>query len=428
MVALVRALVTPLVKSLVVNGGVPPIVVPTPVHNADYNNVADAVGVVMTGPVANIGSAGGNFTFPVGREFTVGQRYGKKTANSINNQKCIIPPAIIPQAGSYSFLIASQITSFASSMWYTQYRTGNIDIMLQHNFAGHNGTTVPTNGFALTTPILLGFDVRVVSYNSVTGIMSVYENENLLASGAVPARLGSITAAIFNNNANVPGTSGLTAEFMADKVWNVALSAAEAAQACREVRDLYNATYNRFTPPNAQKSYAMWGDSMYNTPDAANKLPTLFQALYTPNAYVYPGGVNGETSTQVKTRFDARVVDRHVPNFFACMRNDNAAAITAATGVTNLQGMVAQLDDTSKYLIQLPHFNNTELAAGPGNAAYDAIDVRRNAVIAAFPANRLYEVGDIYRANTSDIGTHPNAAGSALAVTRIKGITDGFGW
>lgn len=404
-----------------------PIVVPTPTQDVDYNNSAEAVGVVMSTALANLGSAGGTFGFPVTKEPTVDQRYGKKTA-LVTNTKAINPVAIIPQAGNYSFLVGVQPTAIGSSQWFTQYRSGNIDIMYQHNFVGHNGQTIPTNGFAITTPPLNGFICRVMSYDAGTGILTVYQNGAVLASGPVPARLSSITSTIFNNNSNAPASLGLSGIYFAHKIWAVALSAAEAGQAIENVRAQYNATYYRFSPPNAQTQYAAWGDSMFNTPDAANKFPNKLQEAYTPNSYCYPGGVNGETSSDVKVRFDARLVDRHAPNLFACLRNDNGSGITPATGIANLQGMIAQLDDPSKYLIQLVHFNNTELAAGPGNPAYDAIDVRRVATMAAFPAGNLYEVGDIYRANTSDSGTHPNATGTTLAAARVKAILDAKGW
>lgn len=404
-----------------------PVVVPTPTQDVDYNNASDAVGVVMTVPLANIGSLGGTFGFPVTKEPTVDQRYGKKTA-LVTNTKAIIPVAIIPQVGSYTVLVAVQPTAFPSSRWFMQSRSASIDILYQHNFIGHNGSSIPANGFSVATPGLNGFVVRVYSYNSSTGIMTVYENGNVLGSGPVPTRLGSITSTIFNNDSNAPASLGLSGVYFAHKIWDVALSAAQAAKASSDVRDQYNATYNRFSPANAQKQYAAWGDSLFNTPDTANSVAKKLELEYSPTAYCYPGGVNGETSTAVKTRFDARVVDRHAPNLICCMRNDNASAISETTGIANIQGMIAQLDSPGRYIVQLLHWNNTELAAGPGNAAYDAIDLRRNAQIAAFPAGNILDVGAIIRANTSDSGTHPNAAGAILVAQAYKALLDSKGW
>jgi hypothetical protein len=399
-------------------------VLPVAVHDADYANATGNVGDTLS-TVPNIGSNASAFTFVSTREFTVGQRYGKKTGVAETTDAMNLP-AVIP-VGSYTAFLAFQATNIASNRNLLNQTKGSIDILWADNAIRHNGTAVPANGFNVAACNLGGLVVEMDVYDATTGTATFYRNGVSIGSGSVPTRSGTPTGAVINN-ANSPNASGIAGDYLATKTWNVALPPEQAVQAMENVRAAYNAKYDRFIPPTAQKAYAFWTDSMSVIPDVPTGVGQQFGLQYTPNAYCFNGGVAGNTSTQVLTRFNASALPyKDKTTFFWCMRNDPGAAIDTPTGIANIQAMINQLDDPTRFVVPLSCWTNTEFAAGPGNANYDAIAQRRAAQMAAWP-NNWVDVTDIIQAGHTGDGQHPDAAGAILIAQRFKTFTDGKGW
>lgn len=416
-------------KANMFNPQPPPVVVPTPLHRADFGSMSESTGATIAS-IPNTGSSDVAFTTVSGREPIVGTIYGKKTMLTTTGS-AINLPALIPYATSYSILVAHQPPSGAASggnrdliyQW-----DGAIDLLFASNAIRHNGTGVPANGFNFTSDTVAAFNVIVITYDLVSGTGKAFRNGALIASGPLPARSGTLVSGIINNVSNALGNNGVAADWLDLQIWSTTLTDAEAIQASKNARDAYSATYGRFVPPTAQKAYAFWTDSMSVTPSVAEGVNQQLGLLYTPNAFVYNGGFIGNTSTQVRTRFETagNQVYRQLTNVFWCMRNNFSVGINVATGIADLQAMIAALDDPSRFLVLLTCRTVPEMSAGPGNASYDAMTASRAAQIAAFPNNYL-DVETIVLAHNSD-QQHPDATGAQLIAAEIKAWLVGKGW
>ena len=395
---------------------------PIAIHDASFSTETGAVGDLLT-VVPNVGSNGTDFTFISTREFNVGQRYGKKTGLA-TSQDAMNLPTYIPIGSDYTIFVAFQVDNLSGNLqFFTQYKTSVIDIFHTISAVRHNGIAVPANGYNFTNSANLGLQTLAWVYKLSTGTVDTYINGQLAASGAVPLRSGTVDSAVFNNlSGSLSPTSGINGNYLGAKVWHTALDAAQVAVVSNSFTSSYATPYNRYIPTTAQKGYAFYGDSMFNTPDSANSVPNKFAVLYTPNSDVQARGVNGNTSTQVKTRFDTLPQYRNQPTAFWCGRNDPSVP---ATVISNIQGMVNQLDNPSNCIVMLTTWNTTEFAAGPGNAGYDTIATLRAAQVAAFGSLTL-DANDITQANNYD-GLHPNSAGSILIAQRIKDRFDSMG-
>lgn len=96
------------------------------------------------------------------------------------------------------------------------------------------------------------------------------------------------------------------------------------------------------------KSFSAWGDSLTAGTGGQTPWPTQFTTL---TAFaVYNGGVGGETSTQIKTRFDADTARRLNNVVFWVGRNDRSSGISPTTTKANIAAMVASLGHT-RYLV-----------------------------------------------------------------------------
>lgn len=172
---------------------------------------------------------------------------------------------------------------------------------------------------------------------------------------------------------------------------------------------------------NNTQSYAVMSDSMGATPDAKNYLPAQLSQGYVPSRYVYAGGIVGETSTQVRTRYEA-LPDLYNKVLLAwCGRNNPAVPTTV---INDINAMIALLTDANRYVVLSPCLTVTEFNAGSGTG-YTQITALRAALSSQYGAHYL-DVQDIVLANNYD-GQHPNAAGVTLIRNRLITFLNGLG-
>ena len=385
------------------------VALPDPLHDASFLTTVGAGGADLAS-VPNIGTNGTAFTFTAPGPFSVGTLNGVRAAMSSKSDNMISP--VVPQ-GSYTLLAAYQQTTTGSGAIFWQYQASTtIDISLGAT-AYRNGVNNPVS---FTSANLNAFTVRVVTFDAATGTGRVYENGVEIASGTGQARPGSPTVAAVNNTPAGSGATGADAAWLGLTVWPGLLTPAQIQRASDIVRNRYGATYGRFSPTIAGPVVAFWGDSMLNVPDPANTVLAKWAALVSGTAV--GAGVDGNTSTQVRARqqTSTAIGYRNRVGVFWCMRNDVAGQ--TAAGISNIQQMIAGLDDPTRYIVLLTPYSATETAAGPGNAGYDLVAEKRAAQIAAFGARTL-DVQSIVSANNTD-GMHLNAAGSQLVAEAIR--------
>jgi lysophospholipase L1-like esterase len=133
--------------------------------------------------------------------------------------------------------------------------------------------------------------------------------------------------------------------------------------------------------------------------------------------YLRNSGVSGETSTEMLARFKTTVVD-YSPDicFIMCGTNDNAAGITAATTLANIQSMhlMAEAAGVRTVLCTIPPRGNIPVATI--NAINDGIRdyAAKNSLMVCDFYEILCAPDAAYVAAYAADGVHPNYVGSAV--------------
>lgn len=400
---------------------------PRPVHDADWSGLTADVGIDLTS-VPNIGSNGTAFTTSGATAYAADTLNGIKVGLSAATDVLGLP-VIIPRVGDYTILVALQPTFWGGNkVIFTEQDTSSTwDIFWQATGSiRHNALTAPTYGFDAADVSALGAAICLAgSYNATTQIFSVYKNGVLIGSGTVPNRTRtSIAATFFNYAVATAGNQGVAGKHMATKVWNVGLTALQIKKATDLVVRKYGVKWGRFSPTDAVPVIDCWGDSMFNTPTgtAPAKIPAQLAGLFTPSADVYAGGVDGQTSAQVRTRFEATTVRRNGINLFFCGRNNPS---DPSAVIADHNAMIGGLDGPSKYIVCSPCLKTTEVSG----TTFDQVTALRAAMSSQYATNYLDMQPTLFSAgNVGADDQHWSAQGATAAAALIKAKCQSLGY
>ncbi len=158
-----------------------------------------------------------------------------------------------------------------------------------------------------------------------------------------------------------------------------------------------------FSLAQQSPNVSIWGDSL-----TGNSSMVAFMQSQTA-AYVFNGGVGGETSGQIKTRFDAQANKHGDFTILWAGRNDWA---TPEVVKSNIALMVAELGHNNFIVVSiLAKADGTEAIGSPTRIVIDQL----NADLSLLYGDKFLELNDLLsNNNTRTDGLHLNALGSAL--------------
>lgn len=226
--------------------------------------------------------------------------------------------------------------------------------------------------FLLLASTLAGQTANVTknpSTNAITGDLTIGAGKTLTLSGVLT---GTPTGGSLNfSNVTVTGLGAGSGDLLSTNNLSDVASAATSRENLKLV----------YTPADVAVSgnIAVWANSMGIT-GSSTPWPTWL-GIRTGRP-VYNGSVAGETSTQIKARFDAATSKWGYFTIFDVARNDSSFTTTKA----NLAAMIASLGHTRYLVIGVLCRQSTPI----GNAQHTA-DLALNAELLALYGSRFYD-------------------------------------
>jgi hypothetical protein len=202
-----------------------------------------------------------------------------------------------------------------------------------------------------------------------TGILfrpTTLSGNTTIASGQTLTLNGAVTGTPTGGTLNLSALSSLTVPSA------TAFASASATRAALEV------SYPSASVP-ASGNIAVWANSMGTT---GSSTPWPYWVAIRTGRPVYNGSVAGETSTEIKTRFDAATDKRGYYTIFDVARNDSSFVTTKS----NLAAMIASLGHTRYLVIGVLCRQST-----PTGNAQHTLDLALNADLLALYGTRFYD-------------------------------------
>lgn len=172
------------------------------------------------------------------------------------------------------------------------------------------------------------------------------------------------------------------------------------------------------------KSFAAWGDSLTAGTGTNTSWPTQLRNLISGGAKVYNGGVGGDTSSQILTRFQTDTTHLNATVVIWAGRNNFA---NQSQVLSDVAVIVAALPSPKRFLV-LSVLNGRRSTEWSGQTNYTQIVNLNAALAAAYPGNyldiRSYLVGQYNAGNAVDVLDHGNdTVPRSLAATTTNTAT-----